>query len=128
SGQEPYSVAMLLREYFPALANGRVRILGSDLSSEALRRARWGRYRQLDVNRGLPARLLVKYFEKAGTDWQIKDEIRRLVEFQPINLIDTWPILPPVDVVLLRNVLIYFDVATKKRILAMVRRMLRPAG
>jgi chemotaxis protein methyltransferase CheR len=128
SGQEPYSIAMLVREHFPTLSNWSVRIIGSDLSSEIIRRARQGRYCQLDVNRGLPARLLVRYFEKVGTDWQIKDEIRRMVEFRPSNLIDTWPALPPQDIILLRNVLIYFDVTTKKQILGKVRRALRPDG
>jgi chemotaxis protein methyltransferase CheR len=128
SGQEPYSIAMLLRENFPALAGWNVRILGSDLSSEVLGRARNGRYGQLDVNRGLPARLLVRYFEKTGTDWQIKDDMRRMVEFRLINLMDTWPVLPLQDVILLRNVLIYFDVTTKQQILAKIRRALRPDG
>jgi chemotaxis protein methyltransferase CheR len=149
SGQEPYSVAMLLREHFPMLmpphptlspgqgGEGRVRrqlsgwqvrIIGSDLSTEMLQRARRGRYCQLDVNRGLPTRLLANYFQKLGIEWQIKDEIRRMVEFWPINLIEAWPALPPQDIILLRNVLIYFDLATKKHILAKVRRVLRPDG
>jgi chemotaxis protein methyltransferase CheR len=128
SGQEPYSVAMLLHEHFPTFGNWNLRILGSDLSPEILRRAREARYGQLDVNRGLPARLLVKYFEKVGADWRIKDEIRRLVDFRLINLIDSWPVLPPQDIILLRNVLIYFDVATKKQLLAKFRRVLRPDG
>jgi chemotaxis protein methyltransferase CheR len=128
SGQEPYSIAMLIRDQFPALQSWNVRILGSDLSSEILRRAQLGRYCQLDVNRGLPARLLVKYFEKVGADWQIKDEIRRMVEFRPLNLIDSWPIVPSQDIILLRNVLIYFDIETKKRILAKLRRLLQPDG
>jgi chemotaxis protein methyltransferase CheR len=128
SGQEPYSIAMLFREHFPALSDSKVRIIGSDLSSGILRRACQGRYSQLDVNRGLPARLLVKYFEKVGTDWQIKEQIRRMVEFRSINLIDPWPVLPSLDIILLRNVLIYFDVPTKKQILGKVRRVLRPDG
>ncbi len=128
SGQEPYSIAMLIREHFPALRNGKVRIIGSDLSAEILQRARQGRYCQLDVNRGLPARLLVKYFEQAGRDWQIKDEIRLMVEFRPLNLIESWPVLPAADIILLRNVLIYFDMATKKHILRKVRQVLRPDG
>jgi chemotaxis protein methyltransferase CheR len=127
SGQEPYSVAMLVREHFPALSNWNLRILGSDFAHAILGRARLGRYCQLDVNRGLPARFLVKYFEKVGTDWQIKDVIRAMVEFRLINLIDPWP-LPLLDVILLRNVLIYFDVAAKKGILAKVRRVLSPDG
>jgi chemotaxis protein methyltransferase CheR len=128
SGQEPYSLAMLVCEHFPALAAGRLRILASDLSTEMLDRARKGVYGQMEVNRGLPARLLVKYFQKQGSDWQIKDDVRRLIEFRQINLVGTWPALPALDVVLLRNVLIYFDVATKKQILGKVRQLLRPDG
>jgi chemotaxis protein methyltransferase CheR len=128
SGQEPYSLAMLVHEHFPTLAAGRLRIIASDLSTEMLDRARQGVYSQMEVNRGLPARLLVKYFQKHGQDWQIKDDVRRLVEFRPINLVGAWPALPALDVVLLRNVLIYFDVATKKQILGKVRQLLRPDG
>lgn len=76
----------------------------------------------------LVARLLVKYFQKQGADWQLKDEVRRAVEFSVVNLIEAWPPLPQLDVVLLRNVLIYFDVATKKQILGRIRRLLRPDG
>jgi chemotaxis protein methyltransferase CheR len=128
SGQEPYSIAMLLREHFPTLRDWQVRILGSDLSSAMLQRARGGRYSQLDVNRGVSARLLAKYFQKVGTDWQIAEEIRGMVDFRPINLSDAWPTLPAQDVILLRNVLIYFDLETKKHILAKIRRVLRPDG
>ena len=128
AGQEPYSLAMLLREHFPALAGWEVRILASDLSLEVLERARQGRYSQMEVNRGLPARLLVKYFQKHGAEWQIKDEVRRMVEFRQINLIEPWPALPPQDLILVRNVLIYFDDAAKKGVLGKVRRLLRPDG
>ena len=93
-----------------------------------LDRARQGCYSQMEVNRGLTPALRDRYFQRVGTDWQIKDELDRLVEFSRINLIDAWPPLPPLDVVLLRNVLIYFDVATKKQILANLRRVLRPDG
>jgi chemotaxis protein methyltransferase CheR len=128
SGQEPFSVAMLLREYFPSLTGWNLRIIGSDLSTAMLERARRGRYTQMEVNRGLPAQLLVKHFRKDGADWQLKDEIRKMVEFSSINLIDDWPALPPLDLILLRNVLIYFDVPTRKQILKKIRRVLRPQG
>jgi chemotaxis protein methyltransferase CheR len=128
SGQEPYSVAMLLREHFPHLTGWNVRILASDLSTEMLERARLGRYSQMEINRGLPAALLVKYFSKQGDEWIIKDDVRRMVEFRPINLAAAWPVLPYMDVVLLRNVLIYFDVATKKQILGQLQGVLRPDG
>lgn len=128
SGQEPYSLAMLLQEYFPSLADWRVRIIATELSAEMLARAQQGRYTQLEVNRGLPASLLVKYFRQHGSDWQIREDLRSRVEFQIVNLAETWPLLPPMDVVLMRNVLIYFGVETKKKILSKVRQSLKPDG
>jgi chemotaxis protein methyltransferase CheR len=127
-GQEPYSIAILLREHFPELAGWKVTLLASDISREVLARARQGRYNQIEVNRGLPASLLIKYFDQHGTDWQLKSAIRDMVEFQEINLAQSWPALPPMDVVLLRNVMIYFGVGTKKRILAKLVPVLRPDG
>ena len=128
AGQEPYSLAMLLREHFPRLVSWKLRILATDLSSEMLARASTGRYSQLEVNRGLPAPLLVKYFRKAGCDWFLSDDIRRMVDFQVMNLAAPWPYMPHADIVLLRNVLIYFGIDTKKEILGKVRRVLRPDG
>ena len=129
SGQEPYSLAMLLHEHFPNIvATWKMQIIGSDLSAEMLDRARCGLYSQVEVNRGLPARLLVKFFEQRGLQWQLKDDIRRMVALRQVNLIESWPTLPPPDIVMLRNVLIYFDVEMKKTILGKVRRLLRPDG
>src|SRR5262249_41241050 len=120
SGQEPYSVAMLLREHFPSLDKWDVRIVASDLSNDMLERARHGRFTQMEINRGLPARLLVKYFRKDEMGWQIREDIRRMIEFCTINLVGPWPPLPLFDVIFLRNVLIYFDVPTKKTILGRI--------
>lgn len=128
SGQEPYSVAMLVRDRLPELSDWHVRIIGTDISTEMVERAAAGRFTRTEVNRGLPAALRSRHFRPAGVDWQISDEIRRMVEFRALNLIDEWPFLPPVDVVLLRNVLIYFEAATKRRILDRVRRVMRPHG
>jgi chemotaxis protein methyltransferase CheR len=128
SGQEPYSVAMLLREDFPELADWQVSILGTDVSVAMLERARAGRYGQIEVNRGLPAHLLVKYFRRSGLDWQIDDSIRSMVRFRHQNLVDPWPSLPPMDLVLMRNVMIYFDVPTKQQILGRMRDVLTPHG
>jgi chemotaxis protein methyltransferase CheR len=128
SGQEPYSLALLLQEHFPSLAGWSVRIIASELSAEMLARAQEGRYSQLEVNRGLPATLLVKYFRQHGSEWQIREDVRRRVEFQNFNLADAWPLLPRMDVVMMRNVLIYFSVETKKRILSKVRHLLKPDG
>jgi chemotaxis protein methyltransferase CheR len=127
-GQEPYSIAILLREHFPELAGWKVSLLASDLSREVLARAREGRYNQIEVNRGLPAALLVKHFEQHGTDWQLKPAIRSMVDFLEINLAQPWPSLPLMDLVLIRNVMIYFDVETKKAILGRLTRLLRPDG
>jgi chemotaxis protein methyltransferase CheR len=128
TGQEPYSIALLLREHFAELAGWQISLLASDLSRQVLERAREGRYRQIEVNRGLPAALLVKYFEQHGTEWQLKPAIRGMVDFQEINLARAWPALPRMDLVLIRNVMIYFDVETKKSILGRLTRLLRPDG
>jgi chemotaxis protein methyltransferase CheR len=127
-GQEPYSIALLLREHFPELSGWKVALLASDLSREVLARAREGRYNQIEVNRGLPAALLVKYFEQHGTHWHLKPDLRNMVDFQEINLAQPLPYLPRMDLILVRNVMIYFDVATKKAILGRVARLLRPDG
>ncbi len=128
TGQEPYSLAMLMAESFPQLASWNVRCIASDISDEVLERARQGNFRTVEVNRGLPEPLLEKYFRPEGKDWLIAESIRRQVEFRRINLIQAWPSLPPMDVVLMRNVLIYFDAETKQAILGKVRKLLRPDG
>ncbi|MBT6176119.1 MAG: protein-glutamate O-methyltransferase CheR [Deltaproteobacteria bacterium] len=128
SGQEPYTVTMLLRENFPQLQSWNVRFIATDISNQILNRAREGKFSQLEVNRGLPAPLLLKHFEKQGLVWQIKPLLRSSIEFRKLNLIDNWPPMPKMDVVFLRNVLIYFDVETKRKILGEVRKLLNPDG
>jgi chemotaxis protein methyltransferase CheR len=128
TGQEPYSLAMLLREHFPALASWRVEIIATDLSRDVLQKAQQGSYSQLEVNRGLPAPLLLKYFEKEGIAWRVKPVLREMVTFREMNLIGSWHSVPEADIVLLRNVLIYFDLTVKKRILANLLRVVRPGG
>jgi len=128
SGQEPYTVAMILADHFTALRDWDVRILATDISTEMLDRARSGRYSQLEMNRGLPAARLVRHFSRAGTEWEASAALRAAVEFRLMNLVEPWPPMAPVDVILLRNVLIYFSVATKREILARIRRVLRPDG
>ncbi len=128
SGQEPYTIAMTLREHFPQLATWNVRIVATDLADHVLTRARAGRYRQLEVNRGLPAQYLAKYFVRRGLEWEVVPELKSWTDFRALNLIGEWGPLPRFDVVFLRNVLIYFDVETKKKILARVRRCLKPGG
>ncbi len=128
SGQEVYTIAMILRENFPQLAGWKVRLLATDLSSQILAKAKEGIFNQTEVNRGLPLPMLLKYFTKSGLTWRIKDEIRHMVEFSELNLVENWPVLPPMDVIFLRNVLIYFSPETKKEILGKARRVLRPDG
>lgn len=128
TGQEPYSIAMLLHGSFPELVDWNVRILATDLSSAALRRARAGRYSQFEVNRGLPAVALIRYFEQEGNDWVVRDDLRRLVEFEEFNLLTDWPGFVGVDLVLLRNVMIYWDVECKRRMLGRLTSILRPDG
>jgi len=127
-GQEAFSVAMLIDHHFPALSSWRVQILGTDLAQSMVQRAREGVYKQLEVNRGLPAPMLIKYFERHGLDWRVKEAVRRRTAFRQMSLTESWTSIPPMDVVFLRNVLIYFDVETKRRILARVRRQLKPGG
>jgi len=128
SGQEPYTVAMTLMEHFPQLASWTVKITATDLSGEMVAKSRTGKYGQIEVNRGLPAHLLVKYFEKKGMEWQVKPEVQRWCEFRELNLIEPWGALPTMDVVFLRNVLIYFDIETNRAILGNVRKVLQPWG
>ena len=128
TGQEPYTISMLLLEHFPQLRDWNVSILGTDLSPTVLNQARQGIYSQLEVNRGLPAAFLLKYFAKAETKWAVKNEVKKPVEFRQMNLVKPWPILPMFDVVFIRNVMIYFDTDTKKTILKRIRQCLQPQG
>jgi chemotaxis protein methyltransferase CheR len=128
TGQEPYSLVLLLREHFAQLATWKIDVLATDISSDVLERARQGVYNQVEINRGLSAALLVKHFRQEGNRWRLNDDVRAEVRFMLLNLANAWPPLPRMDLVLLRNVLIYFDVPTKKQILARLARQLRPDG
>lgn len=128
SGQEIYSVAMLIRENFPSLLNWKLSLLGTDLSEAILQRAEAGVYSQLEVNRGLPAILLAKYFRQSNRDWQLTSHVRDMARFRYLNLSSPFPPLGPFDVVFLRNVLIYFSLDVRREILARVRQVLRPNG
>lgn len=128
SGQEPYSLAMHIRERLPQLRDWHTHIVATDISPSCLAQARSGVYRQLEVNRGLPAPYLLKYFTRNGLDYTLKDEIRQAVEFRSLNLIGNWPIDIKPDLVLMRNVLIYFDQQVKATILGKVRQVLAPDG
>ena len=117
SGQEPYSLAMAIKESGVACDSFRIEILATDLSSEMLEKAKAGVYSQFEVQRGLPIHLLVKYFAQVGESWQIAPDIRAMVQFRPLNLLDDFSRLGLFDLVICRNVLIYFDQAAKSDVL-----------
>ncbi len=127
SGQEPYTIAMLLEDAIPHAAT-RVAITATDLSREMVARTRAGRFSQLEVNRGLPAPMLVRHFVRAGNEWEVTPQLRRMVTASECNLAAPLPRMGPFDVVYLRNVLIYFDLPTKQAILRRVRDLMRPDG
>jgi chemotaxis protein methyltransferase CheR len=128
SGQEVYTIAMIIREHFPELLGWKLKLIASDLSTQILDKAQQGTFNQTEVNRGLPMPLLLKNFEKKGLTWQIKEEVRKMVEFKVINLVEPFPTMPTPDVVFLRNVLIYFAPEMKQDILNKVRKMMKPDG
>ena len=127
SGQEPYSIAMLLREY-PALAGWNFEIIATDLSLDILKQAQSGVYSQFEVQRGLPIQMLVKYFTQQGNSWVIKSEIKNMVIFKEMNLLENFAGLGLIDIIFCRNVLIYFDVPTKVKALATLKRVIKPDG
>lgn len=125
TGQEPYSVAMVVKEHFPAAG---LSIDATDLVDRVLDQARQGSYSQLEVKRGLPPPLLARYFRPEGNRWNIRADLRQMVRYERMNLIEPWPTVPVYDVILLRNVLIYFDVEAKRCILNNVARRMQPKG
>lgn len=129
TGQEPYSLAILLREHFKQLLTWDVKILATDLSEAALARARAGIFNRAEIARGLPPALLAKYFtENARQDFQLREDVRRCIEFRSFNLVGSWGRLPEFDLILLRNVLIYFSLETKRRVLLRTRDCLKADG
>jgi chemotaxis protein methyltransferase CheR len=128
TGQEAYSLAMLLVENFPELADWDVKIIGTDISRQVVDYAQRGRYRRLEVNRGLPARMLVKYLVRDGEEWEVCEPIRRMCEFQYANLCAPLLQLPEFDLVLLRNVLLYFSQHDRRTLFSDVHRKMTPTG
>ncbi|KUL25961.1 CheR family methyltransferase [Actinoplanes awajinensis] len=126
SGQEAYSLAITMQENLPAGWN--YEIQGTDISHTMVERASKGEYSQVEVNRGLAATQLVQYFERAGAHWRIIQPLRRNVSFKHMSLTAPFPPMQPFDVIFLRNVLIYFDVATKRQVLQQAAKLLRPDG
>ncbi len=117
SGQEAYSLAMLVQEARMALGDRRVEIIGTDIAREQLARAREGVYSQFEIQRGLPMQMLVKYFKKDPPNWRVNDAVRAMVQFKEWNLLADLRALGQFDIVFCRNVLIYFDTPTKRRVL-----------
>jgi chemotaxis protein methyltransferase CheR len=117
TGQEAYSIAMLIATHFPELRDWRIRIVGTDLSSTVVHKARRGVYSQIEVNRGLPAPYLVKYFTQKAHGWHIADSIKSMVEFREMNLIRPWDFTSRFDLIFMRYVLIYFNTETKRQIM-----------
>ena len=128
TGQEPYSLAMILKEMAAQVSGWRIEIIATDLSNEVLEKARAGLYSQFEVQRGLPVQMLVKYFTQAGETWQISPEIKAMVQYRPLNLLVDFSHLGSFDVVFCRNVLIYFDQVTKVGVLERLARITEPDG
>jgi len=128
SGQEPYTLAILLHSRFPQLSSWDIQITATDYSQEILAKAEAGTYSQFEVNRGLPASLLVRSFDRSDLNWVVKPEIRKRVKFRQLNLMSPLMFQEQFDIVLLRNVLIYFDTTDKTDILTRIRRVMSPEG
>jgi chemotaxis protein methyltransferase CheR len=128
TGQEAYSLAILLREHFQQLSKWDIRIEATDLSAEMVKRARLGRYHRIEMNRGLPARLLVRYFDHIEEDWIIKPEVAEVCCFRQANLCAQLPFHERFDLILLRNVMLYFSLETRRSVLDSVHRLITSDG
>ncbi|MBI1347731.1 methyltransferase domain-containing protein [bacterium] len=128
TGQEAYSLAILLREHFPEVNDWHVEIVGTDLSKATLSRAEAGVYTHFEVQRGLPIQMMIKYFQQESGGWRVKEELRKWTRFRTLNLLEPFQHLGSFDVIFCRNVLIYFENDVKKQILDRMAKMLRPDG
>lgn len=128
SGQEAYTLAMILRHDFPQLINWQLDIDGTDYSQNIVAKAKKAQYTRFECNRGLPDEFKSKYFDKTDLSWTVSAPIRKMVNFSVLNLVDHWPNMKQYDIVLLRNVLIYFDSKTKERVLRKIRKTMRSDG
>ena len=128
TGQEPYSLAIEIRELEEMLRGWSIEIVGTDLSEEVLEKARARLYSQFEVQRGLPIQLLVKYVQQTGSMWQIDSGVRSMVDYRHFNLLDDYTALGTFDIIFCRNVLIYFDTPTKQDMLARMAKRLQPDG
>lgn len=128
TGQEPYSLAMMLLKDFPQLKDWNIEIHATDISEEMIQRAQRGIYSQFEVNRGLPAPYLIRYFQKVDNNWQLNDMVKSMVRFKKLNLLDSYTGIPQCDLVAIRNVLIYFEEDTRINILSKIKELLRKDG
>ncbi|KQP51800.1 MULTISPECIES: protein-glutamate O-methyltransferase CheR [unclassified Methylobacterium] len=128
TGQEPYSIAMMLQDAAPRLAGWTVEIVATDISTEVLEKARAGLYSHFEVQRGLPVQLLLKHFEQIGEQWRISQGLRQMVDYRPLNLLHPFDALGTFDIIYCRNVLIYFDAPTKGDVLGRLSASLSPDG
>jgi len=128
TGQEPYSLAILLRENWMKWQNWKIEIVGTDICTQVLDKAKAGKYSQFEVQRGLPIQMLIKYFTQEGDTWQLNSDIRNMVTFRSFNLLNNFIGLGTFDVIYCRNVLIYFDQETKKQVLERMRKALSDDG
>jgi len=128
SGQEPYSLAMLLADSFAWATDWQIKIIASDISEEMLAKCRAGLYSQFEISRGLPPHYLPRFFQRAESQWQAKAEIRERIDFRTLNLCESWGGLPKMDIIFMRNILIYFEADTKKAILEKIPKVLKPGG
>jgi len=128
SGQEPYTLAMILKEEAAKLTGWRTEIVGTDISKDILAKASAGIYSQFEVQRGLPIQLLLKYFKKQDEMWQVDPALQALIEFKFFNLLDDLQPLGNFDIVFCRNVLIYFDQETKGKVLEKISRLMPEDG
>ena len=129
TGQEAYSIGMLLLEHFPLLTGWSLKIEGTDISSEVVHRCQKGAYHRIEMNRGLPARNIVRFFDHHGEDWTVKPELRKLCNFRQANLCsDTLPFSSRFDVIFLRNVMLYFSQESRRKLLFNIHRLLAPDG
>jgi chemotaxis protein methyltransferase CheR len=128
TGQEPYSIAMVIKEMSAQLAGWRIEIIGTDISQQVLEKSKAGIYTQFEVQRGLPIQLLVKYFKQTGEMWQINPEIRSMIQYRPLNLLQDFTSMGKFDIIFCRNVLIYFDQDMKTQIFGRLAKCMEPDG
>jgi len=128
TGQEAYSIAITIREWFPQFRDWNIQIIGTDVNAKVVARAREGVYSFTEISRGLTPEMLKKYFLKEKDEWRVSDDIRKMVKLWPMNLCQDWHALPKMEIIFLRNVLIYMDDENKKSILSRMHKTLQPDG